>query len=630
MNRDDLLKRLERFEWTDFEVKKAQMGVPNNAYDTVSAFANTTGGYLVFGVGQNGDRFEIVGVIEFDRVQNEFFSTLRNRGKISVQVDTKNDVIEFEGKRVLSFYVPEAQVRDKPVHLNRDIQCSYVRRGGCDQKCDEDDIRRFLRNAGGPSYESELVDVDPTRCFDSASLHRYRQRYAAGNPDAATNELDDIRFLEHWGLVKEPDGYPRPTRAAILLFGTGSALRSVLPRPIVDLRWHTDAWDAPQGEERWLDRLVCEDNLFLTWDAILGRYASNAAKPFALDIQTMERQERPENFVSFREAAINLLIHQDYAESGRAGSIAFHSDRLVFTNPGTTRPKQDTLLEPGEKEVRNPLIASAFRRIGLSEQAGSGVRAIYADWRRRGRVPPQIANDVPGYTFRLSLIAELLLSERQLLFQASLGVNLSPVEADAFAILCREPQVRLSELRAVLALPGAEVETVLGRLVVQVLARRVEGPTGVAFELAEHLRERWPLPGRPGAGPVEPGAGTLSLVTDQAPRPGASLVTDQVPGIPEPKGGTLPRPPIVALTDEQRKLLSACDTPRPQKELMELLGVSHRTHFRQFHLQPLLDAGLLQLEYPDSPRHPRQRYVLTAIGAQLVERSLKPRPDGVR
>jgi len=177
---------------------------------------------------------------------------------------------------------------------------------------------------------------------------------------------------------------------------------------------------------------------------------------------------------------------------------------------------------------------------------------------------------------------------------------------------------------------GYLVFGVAGRLILQVLARRVESPRGIAFELAEHLRERWPLSGRPTAGAVETGAGATSLVTDQAPRPGASLVTDQVPGIPDAKGGTLPRPPIVALTDEQRKLLSACDTPRPQKELMELLGMSHRTHFRQFHLQPLLDAGLLQLQYPESPRHPRQRYVLTSIGAQLVGRSLKPLQDGAR
>ena len=44
MTRDELLTRLKGYEWTDFECKKAQRGVPNDAYATVSAFANTVGG----------------------------------------------------------------------------------------------------------------------------------------------------------------------------------------------------------------------------------------------------------------------------------------------------------------------------------------------------------------------------------------------------------------------------------------------------------------------------------------------------------------------------------------------------------------------------------------------------------
>ena len=628
MNRADLLKCLERFEWSDFEVKAAHWAIPNSAYETVSAFANTRGGHVVFGVTEEGGRFEIVGVIGFDKVQNEFLSTLRSPQKISVQLDTREDVIEHDGKRVLAFYIPEASKQDKPVYLNADIRRSFIRRGAADQKCTEDDIRRFLRNAGGTSHEADLIDIDPAGCFDSACLLRYRTKYAELNANAPANSLDDIGFLEHWGLVRERAGHLRPTCASLLLFGTGPALRSVLSRPIVDLRWHTSAWDAPQEQQRWSDRLVCEDNLFLTWDAILGRYVSNAAKPFALDHRTLEREEKPENFISFREAAVNLLIHQDYAESGRAGSIAFHPDRLVFTNPGTARPGKDALLEPGDKEVRNPLIVSAFRRIGLSEQAGSGIRAIYADWRRRGRVPPRIEDDVSNYLFRLSLIAEPLLSERQLLFQASLGVNLSAAEADAFASLCEQQQVGRSELRAILGLPGAQVDAVLDHLVMQVLARRVEGPKGIVFELAEHLRERWPLPGGLATEALKSGAARTNLVTDQAPQAVTDLVSDQAHGLPDANDSVLlrPHPPITALTDEQRKLLSACDTPRPQTELMELLNVVHRTHFRQFHLQPLLDAGLLQLQYPDSPRHPRQRYVLTSIGAQLVEQSVKSRP----
>ena len=47
-------------------------------------------------------------------------------------------------------------------------------------------------------------------------------------------------------------------------------------------------------------------------------------------------------------------------------------------------------LDPGEKEVRNPRIVAAFRRIGLSEQTGTGMRAIFGNWQRLGRVPPVI------------------------------------------------------------------------------------------------------------------------------------------------------------------------------------------------------------------------------------------------
>ena len=264
--------------------------------------------------------------------------------------------------------------------------------------------------------------------------------------------------------------------------------------------------------------------------------------------------------------------------------------------------------------MRNPIIVSVFRRVGLSEQAGTGIGAIFSDWRRRGRVPPEIINDVSSYSFRLSLLAKDLMSERQLLFQASLGVRLSDAEANALAILCGQPQVSLPEFRASLGMGSSDALAVLSRLETQVLAKRIERPGGACYELAEHLRERWPLSGATKE--------TLAnLVTDQAPMDVDSLVTDQAqaPGA----GGRRVSRPIGDLTDQQRVLLAACDTPRRQTELMALLGVTHRTQFRTFHLQPLIDGGLLQPQFPDNPRHPRQRYSLTPVGAEIVGRRIK-------
>jgi len=50
MTKDELLARLQSIEWSDIEFKEAAKDAPKNALSTVSAFANTAGGHLVFGV----------------------------------------------------------------------------------------------------------------------------------------------------------------------------------------------------------------------------------------------------------------------------------------------------------------------------------------------------------------------------------------------------------------------------------------------------------------------------------------------------------------------------------------------------------------------------------------------------
>lgn len=41
MKVEELLRRLNGTEWTDFEVKEARTDVPKSAWETVSAFSNS-------------------------------------------------------------------------------------------------------------------------------------------------------------------------------------------------------------------------------------------------------------------------------------------------------------------------------------------------------------------------------------------------------------------------------------------------------------------------------------------------------------------------------------------------------------------------------------------------------------
>ena len=52
-------------------------------------------------------------------------------------------------------------------------------------------------------------------------------------------------------------------------------------------------------------------------------------------------------------------------------------------------------------------------------------------------------------------------------------------------------------------------------------------------------------------------------------------------------------------------------------QLMEKAGLKHRPNFIEYHLNPAIKEGYVRLLYPQSPRHPRQKYLLTVKGLAL-------------
>jgi len=598
MDQDELIARLNKFEWNDVEFKRAQRGVPDTAYETVSAFANTAGGYLVFGVEDNHGSFEIVGVIEVDRVQNDFLSCLRSGRKLNRLISVQESAMEHDGKTLLVFFVPEARRKDKPIYLDGDIRKSYIRRGGGDERCTGPEIERFLRDAADTTYDSEtMLDLDAEDFYDSVSVGWYRRVLQEKQANRHA-DLSDVEFLHEWGFVVESDNALRPTRAAVLLFGRARLLRNLLPRGIVDYQRIDVRFDDWSPERRWNDRIVVEDNIIQAWQVLVERYLRFAERPFSVDATTLRRHDDPPDYISFREAAINLLIHQDFGDHTRKPVIKIFSDRTMFWNPGDAFVTVDQLLDPTEKEVRNPAIVAAFRRIGLSDQAGTGVRSIFGNWRQLGFVPPCIDNDKGEKTFEITLLRETLLTEEQRLFQAQLGVRLSDQEAAVFAYACRAGSVGITDAKAVIGRGTREAEQVLDHLVIQTLLAVME--PHVRWGLAPHLQGRF-VSGDKAA------VATTDLVTDQPLSSSVSLVTSR----------------LTKLTDHQRRIIVLCEVPRKQADLMQELGLSHRTFFRRKHLEPLIQANLVRMTHPEEPNHPEQAYVVTDSGLGLLA-SWKP------
>ena len=58
-------------------------------------------------------------------------------------------------------------------------------------------------------------------------------------------------------------------------------------------------------------------------------------------------------------------------------------------------------------------------------------------------------------------------------------------------------------------------------------------------------------------------------------------------------------------------------------ELMKTLGLKHRPNFLEYHLNPSIKEGFVRMLYPSSPRHPRQKYLLTVKGLALYNELTK-------
>lgn len=68
-----------------------------------------------------------------------------------------------------------------------------------------------------------------------------------------------------------------------------------------------------------------------------------------------------------------------------------------------------------------------------------------------------------------------------------------------------------------------------------------------------------------------------------------------------------------------RLLLALGEQELSVKEIMEGLGLKDRKNVLNLYLNPAIAEGYVRLLYPQSPRHPRQRYLLTVKGQALYQ-----------
>jgi ATP-dependent DNA helicase RecG len=330
-------------ETTEYDKKlKLEVKKPKSWCKSISAFANTLGGFLIFGI---SDDNQIVGLETPDKDAELISEIIKTR---------LNPIPEFK----ISFHTEDGNVllivqvfkgEETPYYYSGDgLLEAYVRIGNESVKASPIELKRLVLRGRNTTFDSQ----NSMYKVEDYAFSKLRERYKKW-----TGNSFDEKDLVSFGLATE-DGYL--TNAGALIADESPIRYS----RVFCTRWNGlnksggtfDALDDAEYEGSVL-------SLIENGEAFIKRNAKMMWKKTA-----NSREEMPEYVErSYHEALVNAIAHRDYLINGSEVHIDMYNDRLEIYSPGgmpdgSNIQERDPVTVPSTR--RNPVLADVFNRLG--------------------------------------------------------------------------------------------------------------------------------------------------------------------------------------------------------------------------------------------------------------------------
>lgn len=352
---------------------------------SVVAFANGTGGKIIFGV--TDKTREVVGFDAEDvfKTMDAIANAVSDSCEPAIIPDITLQTID--GKTVIVVEISEGRQRPYYIKaLGRDGGV-YVRVAGTTRLADEYMIKELMFEGSNRYFDQALCTGLTISDEDIDALCRAMKEQAIKNAHseeqkAAVKEVGRQQ-LRAWGVLIERDGKDYPSNAYAILTGCGAlhvatqcgVFKGTTKEIFVDRREYTGPiWEQIEEAFQFVLRNI---HLGAT---IVGIYRQDV-------------YEIPSDAI--RELIINAAVHRSYLDHGNI-QVAVYDDRLEITSPGKL-PMGQTLerMKEGYSQIRNEALAYAFSYMNLIEHWGSGIPRIIGKVKAAGlREPEFIGGEV--------------------------------------------------------------------------------------------------------------------------------------------------------------------------------------------------------------------------------------------
>ena len=377
VNEEELARAVERMriagtDLAEFELKEAKDGF-SHAAETISAFANTYGGTIIYGITEKG--FHATAGLDVKTIQNGCAQAAWEQVEPLVAADIK--IMTFEGSPVVVANIPEIPVRQKPCYVKKlgQMKGSYIRTGDGDHKLSIYEIDRFIENQHRSARNDAFVVPDATLDDLDPKLLSGWLTHARESSFGRMDAMDDMTVLANRRVVGEDDdGTMRPTVAGLMAMG--SYPQKYFPR----LNVVFTSYPSPQkGDARAVGGRFADS---MNIDGPIPEMIVNAVKAASRNmkhgaiVKGALREDVPDYpLAAVREAVANALMHRDYSVEAQGSPVLveLYPDRLEMSNPGGLYGSLtvDKLGTRGGTISRNQFLARILEDVPFTDYDGS-------------------------------------------------------------------------------------------------------------------------------------------------------------------------------------------------------------------------------------------------------------------
>lgn len=287
----------------------------------------------------------------------------------------------------------EAEDKDKPVYIKKDIHQTFVRKGATDHKADAETSKLLIR-ASSNSLDTEIARNYDITDLELDDINNYRKRLQSRDAYSFYQTFGLGKFLTQIGVLAKDyahDGKMGVTLGGLLFFGKNNAILHAFPN------FQLDYYDQRHpDQDRWTKRISSiEDNLniFSFYTRVDEALIATIENKFKLNKQG----ERIDTFgamhIALREGLINMLMHADFFSESPI-TLNNRTNYLTFTNPGKMKIPSSDFFTTSKTSTRNPIISKLFIQIGIGERAGHGGEKIYESALINQFKVPEITTDL--------------------------------------------------------------------------------------------------------------------------------------------------------------------------------------------------------------------------------------------